>query len=298
MRISDNQFSQLMLNSLSMNNAGLGQVMAQMSTSNRLIKLSDDPLGSINLLNLERETSALKQYGDNIDNLKTELSNQEVHLSAVTDTLLNIRDLTLHAANGSLSDADKQSIAQEISSLKESLVGNFNAKDESGRYLFSGTASDQPSIINSNGSYQVGGNSDKRVVPIGNGINMEANVTATEMLAVNGTNILSQLDNLLAELEAPTANFATEIETTLAVLDGTQANVLESITSIGGRHNNLDLMASNHSENQLFVDKVKSDIKQLDYAEASVKLSGYLSALEATQASYVKINELSLFDRL
>ncbi|MEF1340812.1 flagellar hook-associated protein 3, partial [Vibrio rotiferianus] len=62
MRISDSQFSQMMLQSLQGNNAGLGKVLQQMSTSDRLTKISDDPMASIKLLNLEREGSAINQY--------------------------------------------------------------------------------------------------------------------------------------------------------------------------------------------------------------------------------------------
>ncbi|MDW3155714.1 flagellar hook-associated protein 3, partial [Vibrio sp. 779(2023)] len=49
MRISDNQFSQMMLQSLQSNSAGLGKVLQQMSTRERLTKLSDDPMASIKL---------------------------------------------------------------------------------------------------------------------------------------------------------------------------------------------------------------------------------------------------------
>ncbi|MCG6385000.1 flagellar hook-associated protein 3, partial [Vibrio fluvialis] len=75
-------------------------------------------------------------------------------------------------------------------------------------------------------------------------------------------------------------------------------NVLAAMTEIGGRHNNLDLLDSAHGDNKLFVDKVTSDLSALDYGEASVRLSNYMAALQATQASYVKIDDLSLFDRI
>ena len=62
MRVSDTQFSQLMLTSLSKNNQGLGEVLAQMSTGQRLLKLSDNPIDSINLLSLDRENCVCFEY--------------------------------------------------------------------------------------------------------------------------------------------------------------------------------------------------------------------------------------------
>lgn len=57
MRISDTQFSQMMLQSLQTNNAGLGNVLQQMSTGNRLTKLSDDQWRPLSYLTLSVKTA-------------------------------------------------------------------------------------------------------------------------------------------------------------------------------------------------------------------------------------------------
>ncbi|WP_318510287.1 flagellar hook-associated protein FlgL [Photobacterium leiognathi] len=299
MRVSDTQFSQLMLTSLSKNNQGLGEVLAQMSTGQRLLKLSDNPIDSINLLNLERENSAINQYQDNINNVKTALSSQEVHLMAASDTLKDMRDTLLLASNGAISDADRESYANKLVSLRDALISSFNVQDEEGNYLFSGTQSDVPAITpQPAGGYIFEGNSDKRVVTVAKGVTMEANFASQEMLDLGGNNILNQIDVAIAELQAPTANLNNTLQVTLNTLDITHDNVLAAVTDIGGRHNNLDLMETSHGDNKLFVEAVTNDLEALDYGEASVRLNNYMAALQATQASYMKINDLSLFNRL
>ncbi|MCA2486079.1 MULTISPECIES: flagellar hook-associated protein FlgL, partial [Vibrio] len=138
MRISDNQFSQMMLQSLQSNSAGLGKVLQQMSTRERLTKLSDDPMASIKLLNLERENSAIAQYQSNIANLKTTLSSQETHLDSVNESLKSMRDIVLWGANGSLTDQDRSGMITELKSYRDSIESSFNAQDEEGHFLFSG----------------------------------------------------------------------------------------------------------------------------------------------------------------
>ncbi|WP_318469896.1 flagellar hook-associated protein FlgL [Photobacterium leiognathi] len=299
MRVSDTQFSQLMLTSLSKNNQGLGEVLAQMSTGQRLLKLSDNPIDSINLLNLERENSAINQYQDNINNVKTALSSQEVHLMAASDTLKDMRDTLLLASNGAISDADRESYANKLVSLRDALISSFNVQDEEGNYLFSGTQSDVPAITpQPAGDYIFEGNSDKRVVTVAKGVTMEANFASQEMLDLGGNNILNQIDAAITELQAPTANLNNTLQATLNTLDITHDNVLAAVTDIGGRHNNLDLMETSHGDNKLFVEAVINDLEALDYGEASVRLNNYMAALQATQASYMKINDLSLFNRL
>lgn len=134
MRISDTQFSQMMLRSLQINNAGLGQVMQQMSTGERLTKLSDDPMASVQLLNLEREGSAISQYKTNISNVKTALSNQEVQLDSVNESLKKMNERVLWGANGTLTEAERTGIISELESLRSAVASAFNAQDEEGRY--------------------------------------------------------------------------------------------------------------------------------------------------------------------
>lgn len=303
MRISDTQFSQMMLQSLQSNNAGLGHVLQQMSTGDRLTKLSDDPMASIKLLNLDRENSAISQYANNIANVKTTLSNQEVHLDSVSESLKSIRDLVLWGANGTLSDDDRSGMIVEIEHLRDSIVSSFNAQDEEGHYLFSGTKSGQAAVVkDDDGNYVVQGNAEKRIVTVAKGVTMESNMTAKDLLNFGGedssNNILNQLNSLLEEFKNPTANFQDEVANTLNSIDDTLGSTLGALTELGGRQNNLSLMDDAHSENKLFVDKVTSDLSALDYAEASVRLSNFMTALQATQASYVKINDLNLFDRI
>ncbi|CAM3870345.1 Flagellar hook-associated protein 3 [Vibrio aerogenes CECT 7868] len=299
MRISDTQFSQMMLRSLQYNNVGLGKVMQQMSTSDRLTKLSDDPMASVQLLNLSREGSVITQYKKNISDVKTNLSNQEVYLDSATESLQRIRELVLWGANGSLSTSDRNGMVTELNSLREGLITAFNAQDEAGHYLFSGTKTDTASIAEVSGSYVLQGNSDKRLVTVAKGVNVESNKTSAEILDLGGgDNILNHIDAIIAEFETPTANFRTEVETTLTAVDSTSAQVLGALTEIGGQIKNLEMMSGAHSENKLFVDKISNDLSALDYGEASVRLNNYMAALKATQASYTKINDLSLFDRL
>ncbi|EEW07311.1 flagellar hook-associated protein FlgL [Vibrio mimicus] len=299
MRISDTQFSQMMLQSLQTNNAGLGNVMQQMSTGERLTKLSDDPMASVKLLKLDREGSAIKQYQDNINMVKTTLSNQEVHLDSVSESLKSMRELVLWGANGTLTDEDRDGMISKLKSLRGSIASSFNARDEDGHYLFSGTKTDTAALNKTDAGYVFNGNNDKRVVTVAKGVTVESNMTAKDILDLGGgNNVLNQIDVLIKEFEKPGKNFKAKVDSSLKAIDDSLANVLGALTEIGGRYNNLDLMESAHSENNLFVDKVTGDLSKLDYGEASVRLSNFMAALQATQASYVKINDLNLFDRI
>ena len=105
------------------------------------------PGGEQLLKGIAREEASLNQYQHNIDSLKGRLSAAETNLQAGSDTLLEMRDLLLWAANrGANSDEDLGSMAGELSTLEETFVSYLNVRDEEGRYYFSGTMTDQPAV--------------------------------------------------------------------------------------------------------------------------------------------------------
>ncbi|MCE7630833.1 flagellar hook-associated protein 3, partial [Vibrio fluvialis] len=135
------------------------------------------------------------------------------------------RERVLWGANGTMTTDDREGIVTELKSLRDSIASSFNAQDEEGHFLFSGTATSTAALDNSGGSYVLQGNSDKRVVTVAKGVTMESNMTAQDILDLGGgSNVLNTLDALISEFEAPTANFRTEVDNTLAAVDSTLNN--------------------------------------------------------------------------
>ncbi|MGL5769484.1 MAG: hypothetical protein ACRCYI_06805, partial [Plesiomonas shigelloides] len=65
---------------------------------------------------------------------------------------------------------------------------------------------------------------------------------------------------------------------------------------LGSQMQSLERMAGAHEDNTLMNKKMIGDIKDLDIPEAASRLKGYELALTATQLSYSKINDMSLFN--
>ena len=296
LRASDAQLNQLMTQSLQKNNLDINFVFEQMSTGKRIQSLSDDPIDSINLLNLERQLTAIEQYKTNVDNVKTNLSIQEGALQGIVDGFKRVRDLLLWAKNDTLTDADRLGILAEIEALNEGATSLLNTQDENGIYLFSGTLSDQASIVGDNNiGFTLQGNTDLRLVNVAKGISVQSNYTAQQMFDLGAGQTVFESIRLLNQ--GGIINTA-GIDGAIGDLDVTLGNILENITRMGGQQNALDLIQSNHIDNETLTTKVSSEIEQLDYAEASVQLTNLQNALQATQASFVTITGMSLFDRL
>lgn len=88
------------------------------------------------------------------------------------------------------------------------------------------------------------------------------------------------------------------VANTLDNLDNTQTRLLEVTSELGARFNTVDGTKELHQDTELVSREILSDLRDLDYAEASTRLSAQTLVLEAAQASFVRVSQLSLFSRL
>ena len=304
MRISNAQITAMMHGSMNTSAEKLGKLMQQMATGERMLLPSDDPISAVRVLRIQREEASLSQYRTNIANVSGNLSKQEGNLKAASDTMLNVRDMLLWAANGSNTSEDLAAIANELQSLEQTILSFANVRDEEGRYLFSGTLSNRQAITfdEANQTYNLTGNDQYRQAAVANGVLVEENVTAAQVFG-NDVGVLNDLNALIKTLTDPALDASdpalrTQITDTLTSLDSTHGRLLGAVTELGGRQNTLTLLSSSNEDVSLVNQKIEGELSQLDYATASIDLNNYQLSLQATQKTYLKINGLSLFGML
>ncbi len=304
MRISNAQITAMMHGSMNTSSEKLGKLMQQMATGERMLLPSDDPISAVRVLRIEREEATLTQYRTNIANVAGNLSKQEANLKAASDSMLNVRDLLLWAANGSNTSEDLAAIANELGNLEKTILSFANVRDEEGRYLFSGTLSDRPAITfdAATQSYQLTGNDQYRQAAVANGVLVEENVTAAQVFG-GGVGMLNDLNALVKRLADPALDASdpavrASVTATLNSLDKTHGDLLGAVSELGGRQNTLTLLSSSNEDVSLVNKKIEGELSQLDYATASIDLNNYQLSLQATQKTYLKINGLSLFGKL
>lgn len=304
MRISNAQITAMMHGSMNTSSEKLGKLMQQMATGERMLLPSDDPISAVRVLRIQREEASLTQYRTNIANVSGNLSKQEANLKSTSDTMLNVRDLLLWAANGSNASEDLAAMANELGTLEKTILSFANVRDEEGRYLLSGTLSNRPALTFDDASqrYQLTGNDQYRQAAVANGVLVEENVTAAQVFGGDVT-LLNDLNALVKMLSDPTlvANdpaVQEMISKTLGSLDSTHSDLLGAVSELGGRQNTLTLLSSSNEDVSLVNKKIDGELSRLDYAAASIDLNNYQLSLQATQKTYLKINGLSLFGML
>jgi flagellar hook-associated protein 3 FlgL len=116
--------------------------------------------------------------------------------------------------------------------------------------------------------------------------------------------IFTTLQNLADALnisvtdDASQARLNNAINGVLSSLDLSLNNVINYNAQVGSRLNALDSQESINSNLMQVFEETKSKTQDLDYASAASKLNLQLVALQAAQQSFVKIQNLSLFNYL
>lgn len=299
MRISNAQTSAMMHNNMNRNSQAIAQLQAQIGSGLRIQKPSDDPIASARLLRIQREQSSLGQYNENIGKVSDNLKLQETYVQSGSDAMGSIRDLLLWAGNDTNSPEDLSAIATQLSSLEDSLVSYFNAKDEAGNYVFSGTRNDVPAVTfdPATGTYSMTGNDQEREAVVGNGVLIGDNVTAQQMLGPDA-DFLNDLHSLVDSLKNAPNDPATrqQLKDTLEQLDVTHGHMMGAITDMGGRQNTLTLLAESNADVSLANQKVQGDLSQLDMGGAFLAVQAYELSMQASQKVYSRMATISLFD--
>lgn len=153
MRITNSMMVNTLMTNLTRNMNRMSVYQDQLATGKRVIRASDDPVGTSKILKFKSDIAALQQYEKNTGDSLSWLEITESSIADTGDVIQRMRELAIQAANGTNELEDTQKIAMEIDQLKEHLIsnGNFNY---AGRYVFSGYQTDKP-LFKADGTYNI-----------------------------------------------------------------------------------------------------------------------------------------------
>ncbi len=138
MRISSSTFYDAGIAAMQTQNTKLLQVQQQIASGKRILTPADDPIGAAQALDVSQAQAMNTQYGTNSGNASDSLSLEESVLGNISSLLQNIKSISVAAGNGSLGASDRNSLASELRSSYQELLGQANTADSSGQFLFSG----------------------------------------------------------------------------------------------------------------------------------------------------------------
>ena len=180
MRISTSYIQQQSVDTMLAQQKQLADTQLQVSTGQRILRPSDDPVAAVKSLNYQREVSINEQYQANADVANNKLNAAENALTSATNIVQRIRELAVQALNDSNDANARAGIAEEIDELNKSLVSLANTTDANGEFLFSGYQSFTQAFDTTTFAY--GGDGGQRSMRVGSDYSVEATFPAMSYL--------------------------------------------------------------------------------------------------------------------
>jgi len=277
----------------------LTQTELQLASGKRILRPSDDPSGAVQILDLKEAQSKLEQYQRNANAAEAKLSQEETALTGVQNLLQRVRELAVAGNNDTYNQENRTAIAKEIREHIDNFLQLANTRDANGEYIFAGYQTDTPPMAHDGvGNFTYNGDTGQRVVKIGDSREVAMNDPGTIFMdfAANAsgvTNVGEVMYNLASNFEAGVRD-----NNALADLDTALGEILNTRALIGARMNAIDEQRTANEAFDIAVNQVRSSLEDLDYAEAVSRFNQQLTALQASQQSFIKIQDLNLFNFL
>ena len=285
------------INSIIDQQSKLFETQNQLATGKRINSPSDDPTGAAQLVGLSESSKITAQYQDNILAARTRLELEDTALGSVGDTLQRVRELTIQALNETKNASDRAAIAAEVRQLADEVIGLANRKDGNGQFMFAGfQVLTTPFSEAPPGTFSYNGDQGQRQIQIGSARQIADGDSgqAVFMDIPDGgggfESIFATLETLATDLEANAPNGAS-----LDRLDSAMGQFLGFRASVGARLNALDSQEKINVTMLIQLEKTRSVVEDLDYAEAASRLSRESVTLQAAQQAFVKVQNLNLF---
>jgi flagellar hook-associated protein 3 FlgL len=288
MRISNSLLQQRLLRDLQANVSAVAQAQSQVSSGKRFETMGEDPSAGAHVLSADRGLRAIDQYRRNSTAARSRVDAEESVLNQLTDLLSRAKELATQEGSATGTPVTRQSTANEIQQIIGQVVqlGNTQVGSE---FIFAGHQTGQP--FDASGNYF--GDTGIRQAEIGQGYLMTTNHTGQELLVSSG--VLSSLQGLLAQLQTGTP---ATIQGTIGAIDSAFTQVQTMLATTGARSRQIDTAMQNADAIETSLTLAKSDAQDISLEEATTRLVGAQTTMQAALLSASRILNTSLTDYL
>lgn len=286
MRITSTTSYITMRENLNASRSRVADAQNDLSSGKRINQWSDAPGDAVTASRYTSQETDWAAYQYASGDASRWLNTADGALQSVSSTLQRVRQIATNGVNGSLGQISRDALADEVTSLRDHLVDIANTK-VADRGLFSGFQ--DTAVAKVSGAWGYVGDAGAVQRQIGPSMTINVNLSGSEVFGFDagpGKDLFSALDKLAADLRSgDTTAIAGDQDLLSARTDG----ISRSLGKLGSLE---DRVEKQQSLGLAMVDDIKrqrSDISEIDIAEATLRLklseNGYQAALAAASRS-------------
>jgi flagellar hook-associated protein 3 FlgL len=272
----------------------------QIGTGERLSRSSDDPVAAARLRTLDRSQRLAEINQRNSDLAQTDLKLTDDALGSVANVIARAKQLATQAASGTVNGSQRAAIGLEIAGIKQSLLVIANSRNGAGHALFGGQAAGLAYADAGTGASYLG-TSSVDPVDLGDGQTVTPSVTGPEIFQFDVGGSPTDLFQLLGTLAAALQGSGDQVAASHDAMDGLDValgKVTTAQTVIGARMGWVEMMDQRREATGELISDEQSNVGGADLATTMTRLQEITTVLQASQASFVRLSSLTLFDML
>ena len=281
----------------------LSKSQAQIATGKQILNPSDAPDQAAMMARIKATIARQDNYSKALDTVQARLDLESTTLSSASDVLVRIKELAIQATNGTQGTVSRTAIATEMQGLRNQLLSLANARDTTGNYIFAGSKVSTPAFqADTMGAVSYQGDQtrmniavgDQRQLPLNRpGTNAFVRVVRTDTDGVSsGTGFFQAVDDLISAVKD---NDKSVMQRGLTEMSALHTGVVLAQADSGTSMKVVEQQGIMLDDTKITLKTALSKVEDLDMATAITQMQKQMVSLEAAQASFAKISQLSLF---
>lgn len=291
MRINPNQMPDL-LAALAGVQQQQNSAVLQLATGRRVNTPSDDPASAAQVILTHDRGSQVDSFKLAADSTSGRLQAADSTLSSVVIALQRALTLGVQGANGTLSNADRASVAEELSGVQAELVSLANLSYQ-GRFVFSGTEQAQPFVLDplAPSGVRYDGNSGTNQIIIGDGYQLQMNLPGSQIFAAPAADMFQAINDLINAVANNTG-----IDAAVLALRDAFDLVTAQRVFYGNAMNQIEIQQNYLSGQKVQLGSEENKLVGADMASVASLIVNTENARNAALAAIGKVSQTSLFD--
>jgi flagellar hook-associated protein 3 FlgL len=265
------------------------------SSQNRLLKLSDDPVGLTQALNMRSSLSNIDQMERNISFGKSWLASSESAQTSVQNLVSDTKVLCVQMANATIGAAQRLSAAGAVEHNLKEIVALSNT-EVCGRYIFAGSNTGTAAFtIDGNNDVTYNGNNNAFTVKIGRNASVEIGGDGQAVFQPSGAGLSDDIFVIMKDLiTALQGNDIAGIQTAMTNLDTFFDHNSAQISDVGSKMIRMEIRETVLSDSDISTRERLSLIEEPDMAEAILELKAKELAYQAALTATSRVLQLSI----
>jgi flagellar hook-associated protein 3 FlgL len=269
--------------------------LLQLASGRRVNVPSDDPAAAAVLVGNHARSAQTDQFLRSIGSLQAQLQSTDSALSSVVTALQRAISLGVQGANGTLSDANRASLALEVQGIQDEIIGLANLSFQ-GSFVFGGTENQAPPFVADStqpSGVRYDGNTGVNKAAVGDGLSVQMNLPGSQLFMAAGGDVFQSLHDLVVALQSNSG------------VDVAVADVRKAFDHVTAQRVFYGNALTQMQDQQIFLSSEKLQLSQqedevggADLAAAATNLANAQTGRQAALQAAARLSGTNLFDYL